>query len=171
MFEKLSAIVGRDEDDDYKITIGKNTFNLHNSVWVGDFKQAIYGFRGADTALTKAVADIIEANMKTNPRQFSLHTLDTSYRSYQQIVDMTDEIFEYSFSGILSPENVHLNHNRAQPANFDSLRTWTPNGNNESERIVDLCDRLEKLVLKTRDPSKIALLARKKAHYDKIIDE
>ncbi len=171
MFEKLSAIVGRDEDDDYKIKIGNNTFSLHNSVWVGDFKQAIYGFRGADTALTKAVADIIEANMKTKPKQFSMHSLDTSYRSYQQIVDKTNEIFEYSFSGILSPENVHLNHNRAQPANFDSLRTWTPNGNNESERLVDLCDRLEKLVLKTRDPSKIAVLARKKAHYDKIIDE
>ena len=171
MFEKLSAIVGRDEDDDYKITIGKNTFNLHNSVWVGDFKQAIYGFRGADTALTKAVADIIEANMKTKPKQFSMHSLDTSYRSYQQIVDKTNEIFEYSFSGILSPENVHLNHNRAQPANFDSLRTWTLKGNNASERLVDLCDRLEKLVLKTRDPSKIAVLARNKTHYEKIIDE
>lgn len=171
MFEKLSAIVGRDEDDDYKITIGKNTFNLHNSVWVGDFKQAIYGFRGADTALTKAVADIIEANMKTKPKQFSMHSLDTSYRSYQQIVDKTNEIFEYSFSGILSTENVHLNHNRAQPANFDNLRTWTLNGNNASERLVDLCDRLEKLVLKTRDPSKIAVLARNKTHYEKIIDE
>lgn len=171
MFEKLSAIVGRDEDDDYKIKIGNNTFSLHNSVWVGDFKQAIYGFRGADTALTKAVADIIEANMKTKPKQFSMHSLDTSYRSYQQIVDKTDEIFEHSFNGILSPESVHLKYHRAQPANFDSLRTWTPNGNNESERLVDLCDRLEKLVLKTGDPSKIAVLARKKAHYDKIIDE
>ena len=171
MFEMLSAIVGRDEDDDYKIKIGNNTFSLHNSVWVGDFKQAIYGFRGADTALTKAVADIIEANMKTKPKQFSMHSLDTSYRSYQQIVDKTNEIFEYSFSGILSPENVHLNHNRAQPANFDSLRTWTLNGNNASERLVDLCDRLEKLVLKTRDPSKIAVLARNKTHYEKIIDE
>lgn len=171
MFEMLSAIVGRDEDDDYKIKIGNNTFSLHNSVWVGDFKQAIYGFRGADTALTKAVADIIEANMKTKPKQFSMHSLDTSYRSYQQIVDKTNEIFEYSFSGILSPENVHLNHNRAQPANFDSLRTWTLNGNNASERLVDLCDRLEKLVLKTGDPSKIAVLARDKTHYEKIIDE
>ena len=171
MFEKLSAIVGRDEDDDYKIKIGNNSFSLHNSVWVGDFKQAIYGFRGADTALTKAVADIIEANMKTKPKQFSMHSLDTSYRSYQQIVDKTNEIFEYSFSGILSPENVHLNHNRAQPANFDSLRTWTLNGNNASERLVDLCDRLEKLVLKTGDPSKIAVLARDKTHYEKIIDE
>lgn len=171
MFEKLSAIVGRDEDDDYKIKIGKNTFNLHNSVWVGDFKQAIYGFRGADTALTKAVADIIEANMKTNPRQFSMHSLDTSYRSYQQIVDKTNEIFEYSFSGILSPENVHLKYHRAQPAKIDSLRTWTLNGNNASERLVDLCDRLEKLVLKTGDPSKIAVLARDKTHYEKIIDE
>lgn len=171
MFEKLSAIVGRDEDDDYKITIGKNTFSLHNSVWVGDFKQAIYGFRGADTALTKAVADIIEANMKTKPKQFSMHSLDTSYRSYQQIVDKTNEIFEYSFSGILSPENVHLKYHRAQPADFDSLKTWTLNGNNASERLVDLCDRLEKLVLKTGDPSKIAVLARDKTHYKKIIDE
>ena len=171
MFEKLSAIVGRDEDDDYKIKIGKNTFNLHNSVWVGDFKQAIYGFRGADTALTKAVADIIEANMKTKPKQFSMHSLDTSYRSYQQIVDKTNEIFEYSFSGILSPENVHLKYHRALPAKIDSLRTWTLNGNNASERLVDLCDRLEKLVLKTGDPSKIAVLARNKTHYEKIIDE
>lgn len=171
MFEKLSAIVGRDEDDDYKIKIGENTFSLHNSVWVGDFKQAIYGFRGADTALTKAVADIIEANMKTKPKQFSMHSLDTSYRSYQQIVDKTNEIFEYSFSGILSPENVHLKYHRAQPADFDSLKTWTLNGNNASERLVDLCDRLEKLVLKTGDPSKIAVLARDKTHYEKIIDE
>lgn len=170
MFEKLSAIVGRDEDDDYKITIGKNIFSLHNSVWVGDFKQAIYGFRGADTALTKAVADIIEANMKTKPKQFSMHSLDTSYRSYQQIVDKTNEIFEHSFSGILSPENVHLNYNREQPTNFDSLRTWTIEGK-EEDRLVDLCNRLEKLVLKTKEPSKIAVLARKYYDYNKIIEE
>lgn len=170
MFEKLSSIVGRDEDDDYKITIGKNTFSLHNSVWVGDFKQAIYGFRGADTALTKAVADIIEANMKTKPKQFSMHSLDTSYRSYQQIVDKTNEIFEHSFSGILSPENVHLNYNREQPTNFDSLRTWTIEGK-EEDRLVDLCNRLEKLVLKTKEPSKIAVLARKYYDYNKIIEE
>ena len=171
MFEKLSAIVGRDEDDDYKIKIGENTFSLHNSVWVGDFKQAIYGFRGADTALTKAVADIIEANMKIKPKQFSMHSLDTSYRSYQQIVDKTNEIFEHSFRDILSPENVHLNYHRAQPGNFDSLRIWTPVGENDAERSIDLCNRLEKLVLKTKDPSKIAVLARKSNDYKKVVDE
>lgn len=171
MFEKLSAIVGRDEDDDYKIKIEENTFSLHNSVWVGDFKQAIYGFRGADTALTKAVADIIEANMKIKPKQFSMHSLDTSYRSYQQIVDKTNEIFEHSFRDILSPENVHLNYHRAQPANFDSLRIWTPVGENDAERSIDLCNRLEKLVLKTKDPSKIAVLARKSNDYKKVVDE
>ena len=171
MFEKLSAIVGRDEDDDYKIKIGENTFSLHNSVWVGDFKQAIYGFRGADTALTKAVADIIEANMKTNPKQFSMHSLDTSYRSYQQIVNKTNEIFEHSFNGILSPESVHLKYHRAQPSNFESLRTWTLVGKNADDRIVDLCNRLEKLVLKTEEPSKIAVLASKSSDYKKIIEE
>ena len=30
---------------------------VKQSYWVGDTKQAIYGFRGSDTALTKAVAD------------------------------------------------------------------------------------------------------------------
>ena len=32
---------------------------MEHSYWVGDYKQAIYGFRGSDTALTKAVADAI----------------------------------------------------------------------------------------------------------------
>lgn len=171
MFEKLSAIVGRDEDDDYKVTIGSNTFNLHNSVWVGDFKQAIYGFRGADTALTKAVADIIEANMNIKPKQFSMHSLDTSYRSYKQIVDKTNEIFEHSFNGILEPENVHLNYHREQPANFDSLRTWTLDGANAEERINAFCNKLEKLVLESNDPSKIAVLARQSIDYKEIIAE
>ena len=174
MFEKLSAIVGRDEDDDYKITIGKNTFNLHNSVWVGDFKQAIYGFRGADTALTKAVADIIEANMKTNPRQFSLHTLDTSYRSYEQLVNKSNAIFEHSFEGVLPKEMVHLDFDKdhkKQPSSFNSLRTWTLNGTNAAGRTQDICNRLEKLIMKTSNPSKIAVLASSKYDYEDIIAE
>ena len=174
MFEKLSAIVGRDEDDDYKIKIGKNTFNLHNSVWVGDFKQAIYGFRGADTALTKAVADIIEANMKTKPRQFSLHTLDTSYRSYEQLVNKSNAIFEHSFEGVLPKEMVHLDFDvkhKKQPDGFNSLRTWTLNGTNAAGRTQDICNRLEKLIMKTNNPSKIAVLASSKYDYKDIIKE
>lgn len=174
MFEKLSAIVGRDEDDDYKITIGKNTFNLHNSVWVGDFKQAIYGFRGADTALTKAVADIIEANMKTKPRQFSLHTLDTSYRSYEQLVNKSNAIFEHSFEGVLPKEMVHLDFDvkhKKQPDGFNSLRTWTLNGTNAAGRTQDICNRLEKLIMETNNPSKIAVLASSKYDYEDIIKE
>ena len=30
---------------------------MEHSYWVGDYKQAIYGFRGSDIALTKAVVD------------------------------------------------------------------------------------------------------------------
>lgn len=174
MFEKLSAIVGRDEDDDYKIKIGENTFSLHNSVWVGDFKQAIYGFRGADTALTKAVADIIEANMKTKPRQFSLHTLDTSYRSYEQLVNKSNAIFEHSFEGVLPKEMVHLDFDvkhKKQPDGFNSLRTWTLNGTNAAGRTQNICNRLEKLIMKTNNPSKIAVLASSKYDYKDIIKE
>ena len=174
MFEKLSAIVGRDEDDDYKIKIGENTFSLHNSVWVGDFKQAIYGFRGADTALTKAVADIIEANMKIKPRQFSMHSLDTSYRSYEQLVNKSNAIFEHSFEGVLPKEMVHLDFDvkhKKQPDGFNSLRTWTLNETNAAGRTQDICNRLEKLIMKTSNPSKIAVLASSKYDYEDIIKE
>ena len=174
MFEKLSAIVGRDEDDDYKIKIGENIFSLHNSVWVGDFKQAIYGFRGADTALTKAVVDIIEANMRTNPKQFSLHTLGTSYRSYEHLVNKSNEIFEYSFNGILPEEMIHLDFDKKkkkQPARFNSLRTWTLNGTNDAGRTEDICNRLEKLIINTDNPSQIAVLGSSKYDYKNIIEE
>lgn len=178
IFEQLAAIVGRDEDDNYEVTIGENTFKLHNSVWVGDFKQAIYGFRGADTALTKAVADIIKTNMAANPKQFSMHSLDKSHRSYKDLVYKTDEIFEHSFTTAfscddkpeLTPDEVHLEYVRNQPSNYTSLRTWTLDGNAD-ENALTLCDKLEKLVLKTGNPSKIAVLARKKNDYTDILKE
>ena len=63
------------------------------SIWVGDPKQSIYGFRGAEPELMKAVVDhvypegIPEANINPN-----------SYRSRRDIVHATNAIFTKAFA-------------------------------------------------------------------------
>ncbi|MDA3951069.1 MAG: UvrD-helicase domain-containing protein [Spirochaeta sp.] len=53
------------------------------SVWVGDPKQAIYGFRGTDPSLMTRVAHLLQ----------STETLSRSWRSRQAILDITNAIF------------------------------------------------------------------------------
>lgn len=76
---------------------------VEQSIWVGDYKQAIYGFRGSDTALVKAVTDRIERlNGKPND------TLSTSHRSWPEIVNVCNSVFVPAFSDILREEEVRL---------------------------------------------------------------
>ena len=59
------------------------------SIWVGDPKQAIYGFRGTDTALVKEVSDQIVADKEGCSRAY----LHTSYRSREELVDYVNKEF------------------------------------------------------------------------------
>ena len=62
------------------------------SVWVGDRKQSIFAFRGADPALMDAVIDTAEkAGNKTE-------VLSTNYRSRKALVDFTSELFVRAFA-------------------------------------------------------------------------
>jgi ATP-dependent helicase/nuclease subunit A len=64
----------------------------HRSVWVGDRKQSIFAFRGADPALMDAVIDAAE--------NAGNHTdlLSTNYRSRRALVDFTSELFVRAFA-------------------------------------------------------------------------
>ncbi len=76
---------------------------VEESIWVGDYKQAIYGFRGSDLALVKAVTDRIEnLNGRVN------ESLSTSHRSWPPLVDTCNKIFLPAFSDILRKEEVEL---------------------------------------------------------------
>jgi len=70
---------------------------MEHSYWVGDYKQAIYGFRGSDITLTKAVVDRIA----TGENGCDTETLDTSYRSLPGIVEVCNETFKRTFKGVL----------------------------------------------------------------------
>ncbi|MCX5747330.1 MAG: UvrD-helicase domain-containing protein, partial [Proteobacteria bacterium] len=85
------------------------------SVWVGDQKQAIYGFRGTDPALMDAVIESLTATT-TDPELVrsavaavghpsELETLSVSYRSRPALVELTSDLFARAFLHHGMPED------------------------------------------------------------------
>ncbi len=175
IFEKLSDIVGNDSDDDYVVTVGTEEnakkFKTHNSIWVGDFKQAIYGFRGADTDLTKAVADIITSREKKNPKAYSSDTLKSSFRSLEGIVEFTNSIFVKAFEGVLEPEQVKLEAPRGNPDKIKSLKCWKMSGSNKDLQMENLALQIAKRLKDGEKPSDYAVLARGNSDLNKLSEK
>ncbi len=61
------------------------------SVWVGDQKQSIFGFRGTDPALMDAAVETILAGREPE-------TLDQSWRSRPELVALTSDVFAQGFA-------------------------------------------------------------------------
>lgn len=68
---------------------------VDESTWVGDPKQAIYGFRNADSSLTQAAFDGV-ASTSSEPQD----VLSKSYRSRDGIVRLVNAAFEPAFSAM-----------------------------------------------------------------------
>ena len=78
---------------------------MEQSVWVGDIKQAIYGFRGTNTELIKSVIDEVEQENNGN----KLDSLKNCWRSNETIVNLVNNIFcEKVFRGQLKDELIRL---------------------------------------------------------------
>ena len=78
-----------------QIDIFKRISNLvPRSIWVGDPKQAIYGFRGTDTALVKEVSGQIVDGENGCIRD----RLEISYRSREELVEYVNKEFLGIFS-------------------------------------------------------------------------
>ena len=141
-----------------------------NSVWVGDQKQAIYGFRGTDPRL---MDDAIEAILKTKKPQ----TLKNSHRSRPELVRLTSDIFQDSFKSQKIPkERVRLEPvEDSEPDGLGPIvERWVLAARNKSEQaaavaagVRELLDDPDTLVrVKGRDearnikPCDIAVLCR-----------
>ncbi len=126
---------------------------MEHSYWVGDYKQAIYGFRGSDITLTKAVIDRISTGQ--NGCEMA-KPLDTSYRSLPDIVDVCNETFKHTFANVLDEKSIILKKHRTNDGNIQSLRYWDFTG----QEYAGIIDHVADLVQQGVRPSDIAILGR-----------
>ena len=91
------------------------------SYWVGDPKQAIYGFRACDTALVQALTENIRTRENNHEIGFETGSLDTSRRSLEPLVNFSNEVFVNVFPELHSEDVVLKAHRK------DSLPNGIPN--------------------------------------------
>lgn len=123
------------------------------SVWVGDPKQAIYGFRGTDPQLMEAVAKTISETS----------TLGYSWRSRELLVNLSNAVFANVFHG-MSEDQVKLGipDKRRKQAAGGWIEAWHLTVKNNTAERAAIADGIQDL-LKTRQelaPADIAILCK-----------
>ncbi|MBX7096843.1 MAG: UvrD-helicase domain-containing protein [Myxococcaceae bacterium] len=150
------------------------------SLWVGDQKQAIFGFRGTDPAL-------MDAALKAVLGDKAPETLDTSYRSRAPLVALTSNLFAEAFGkhGV-APELVKLKAKDAKDAAElgPCLERWAIEGRNKETRLNGLADGVVRLLadptvrirdredgaLRRPNAGDVAILARKNTECQLVAD-
>ena len=141
-----------------QVRIFQKLSSLLNTCYVGDKKQAIYGFRGSDTELTTAVADSIK----------DTEHLEHSYRSVEPLVNFSNAVFTRVFS-MMSNKEVTLSmpeKNGNSSAVKEPLRLWP------YTKDSTLALRIQQMILREGiDPKDIAVLARRNEDLNKLANE
>ncbi|MFV2055815.1 MAG: UvrD-helicase domain-containing protein [Thiohalomonadales bacterium] len=109
-------------------------------IWVGDIKQAIYGFRGSDPELMQAILKHIEQN------EGSVDILDTSWRSRPELVEYVNAIFIPAFANTMSADRVHLKPQHAVASKAAAVAFWQLCGSNKKKRANDLAAGIRQLI-------------------------
>ncbi|MBN9643158.1 UvrD-helicase domain-containing protein [Corynebacterium mendelii] len=112
-------------------------------VWVGDPKQSIYRFRGADAKLMKAVIDAIPAKDKQT------RSLTQSHRSQPDLVTFSNELFSRVFAHMPGKEVRLANSAEAEadkatdPGEIVFLTTLASNAEQRKKALAEFMAREE----------------------------
>ena len=148
------------------------------SIWVGDPKQAIYGFRGTDTVLVKEVSNLIVDGKNGCKRD----RLDISYRSRAELVKYVNEVFIPIFSKSpfdLPDAEIALKIGRSNAITSPHLQEWIVIKKGHSVDFSALAHNIQNIVQNTYVEPKgqperlaqygdIAILVRKNGTISKV---
>ncbi|GAB2541435.1 UvrD-helicase domain-containing protein [Brachybacterium huguangmaarense] len=147
-------------------------------VWVGDPKQAIYGFRGTDPALMdRVVAELGSGAGTGTAGRFgpsTSRTLTHSWRSGQAVLDLAGAVFSRLFSH-LPRESVVLEipEERRATAARGRIETWLPDGPGtsiEHHARVIAGGVAELLADPEVSPGEVAVLVRQGSHRTAVVE-
>lgn len=108
-------------------------------VWVGDVKQAIYGFRGSDSALMKSVVDALPVLGGAKS------VLPFSYRSRPALVGLVNALFGNAFAGLERSE-VELKPKRDEIPDSIAVNDWMLEGANQGLHLEALASGVAQLM-------------------------
>ena len=131
------------------------------SVWVGDPKQAIYGFRGTDPALMNDVVAQVETTS----------TLEFSWRSKETLVAFVNAIFKRVFFD--TPEErvrLLIPEKRRADAKGGTIETWLLDGGNVDDAAHCLAVGVAEFLKRNSGirPADVAILCRTNEHCEKV---
>jgi ATP-dependent helicase/nuclease subunit A len=109
-------------------------------VWVGDIKQAIYGFRGSDPELMQAVLrGVADGGGVTD-------VLKYSWRSRPSLVAYANQIFVPTFAVSMEPGQIVLEPMREEQCERAAVTCWHLTGSNMGTRANDISLGIQELV-------------------------
>ena len=108
--------------------------------WVGDIKQAIYGFRGSDTELMQ---QILEALPELDGIK---DVLPNSWRSRSELVHLVNEVFSGAFANTLTLNEVVLEPKRIESLPGAAVQNWVLQGKNRGEEDSALAAGVYELI-------------------------
>ena len=110
------------------------------SFWVGDPKQAIYGFRGTDPELIgKAAAEVVPKSGGERG------TLPTSYRARPGLVEFTNQVFVPAFEALgFEADSVRIENCARSDAEGqgEPVEVWSLSGRTWSDAIAALVEEI-----------------------------
>ncbi len=110
------------------------------SIWVGDPKQSIYGFQGADPVLMVSVINSIGVPEKTK-------ILSSNYRSTAPLVDFSSHLYSEVFQRDGIPaEKVKLEPKAEIKSECDPLAVWALNDSQAAVRQEALAIKVRQII-------------------------
>lgn len=120
---------------------------MEQSYWVGDPKQSIYGFRGADVELVNEITKQFIDEDRDSALNLTYDNLPNSWRTREPLVNLTTECFTRAFKGIIDRENVKLEAARQENEQFsNSLYHWNCLASNAELFVDKVADRVKLLL-------------------------
>ncbi len=138
---------------------------------VGDKKQSIYSFQGADPAEFDRMRDEFATRLHATENQLQDLSLEYSFRSSPAVLNLVDKCFENHADAGFPPGNRHIAFNNDMPGRVDLWPVVEPVAKSEKDDWFDPVDRLgdthHTVILADRIAAQIARMIKQDTIADK----